>query len=53
MTAPKIVNWTINAPGQFEKPLTIRSKTAVVGMVRDLLEQGVVVTVTPNIQPEK
>lgn len=53
MTAPKIVNWSLEAPGYFTKPLTIRSKTAVVGMVRDLLEQGVVVTVTPNFQSDK
>lgn len=45
----KVANWTLAAPGYFTKPIVMRSKTAVVGMVRDLLEQGVSVTITPNI----
>lgn len=48
MSAPKIANWTLTAPGYFTKPIIMRSKTAVVGMVRDLLEQGVQVSITPN-----
>lgn len=52
MNAPKIANWTLEAPGFFSNPVTMRSKTAVIGMVRDLLEQGVVVTITPNQAPQ-
>lgn len=48
-TTAKIANWTLAAPGYFTKPIVMRSKTAVVGMVRDLLEQGVTVTITPNV----
>lgn len=51
--AQKVANWTISAPGYFVNPVTMRSKTAVVGMVRDLLEQGVALTVTPNFAPAR
>lgn len=53
MSNAKIISWTLAAEGAFTKPMTIRSKTAVVAMVRDLLEQGVTVTVTPDYAQDK
>lgn len=53
MTAPKIVNWTLEAPGYFTKPVTLRNKTLVTGMVRDLLENGVPIHIKPNYAAAK
>lgn len=53
MTAPKIVNWTLEAPGYFTKPVVLRNKTLVVGMVRDLLENGVAISIKPNYASQK